>query len=131
MLIRIFIYLIIFLISFVPVIPPKWVFDNVDFYKDQEGNKIFRQKQPLLRFLIKQLMGIIQDIILGFAVALSLKGAITILIFLVIGSDLYFTKSLSSNSVIITIVGVVALYMEQLVQNASEIDFKIFKYKSK
>jgi len=127
---NVLVYAIILFIIFVPIISPIWIFDT-DFYLDQKGNKIIRQKQPILRFLVKQLIGIVQEIIIGFAVALSLKGAITILIFLVIGSDLYFTKSLSSNSVIITIVGVIALYMEQLVANASEIDFKIFKYKSK
>ena len=127
---NVLVYAIILFIIFVPIISPIWIFDT-DFYLDQKGNKIIRQKQPILRFLVKQLIGIVQEIIIGFAVALSLKGAITILIFLVIGSDLYFTKSLSSNSVIITIVGVIALYMEQLVANASEIDFKIFKYNSK
>src|SRR3989344_635715 len=97
---NVLVYAIILFIIFVPIISPIWIFDT-DFYLDQKGNKIIRQKQPILRFLVKQLIGIVQEIIIGFAVALSLKGAITILIFLVIGSDLYFTKSLSSNSVII------------------------------
>jgi len=117
-------------VFFVPIIPPKLIFD-IDYYFDQSGNKIYRQRQPIARFLIKQILGLVQQFVVDIAVALTLRGAITILIFLVVGFDLIYKHGLTSYSVTITIIGVITLYMEQLVQNASEIDFKIFKYKSK
>lgn len=120
------------LVSLLPIIPPRFIYVP-DYYFDNQNQKIQRGKVSILHFFLHQIVVLVQDVLVGFAVALGLKGSVTILIFLVVGADFYFRKSLSVESLTITIIGVIALYLDQLVQNASELEFfrGLFKYKSK
>lgn len=125
-------FLISGIIAIFPFLSPKSVYD-VDYYFDQNGEKVQRGRISIIRFVLKQLTAIFQDVVVSLIVSLTLQGSVTLLIFLVVGVDLYFRKSLSTESVIVTVIGVIALYMNQLVSSASELEFfrGLFRYKSK
>lgn len=122
---------ILSVILLLPLLPPHFVF-GTDYYYNNKNQKVNRSKVSILHFFLHQVLALFQELILGFAVPLSLKGAVTILIFVVVSADLYFKRGLSSQGFAISVIGVIALYLDQLVTNASELDFfKIFRYKSK
>lgn len=130
--VNIILFIIFLIIILFPHILPKSVY-GVDYYVDTNNSRIQREKVSIIHFFFHQIVVLFQELIIGIAVSLSLRGAVTILIFLVVGGDLFFKNGLSPQGLAISIIGVIALYLDQLVQNASELDFfkGIFHFKSK
>jgi len=120
------------IVLLLPVLPPGYIY-TPDYYFDNKGQKIQRGKVSILQFFLHQVVMLLQEILIGIAAPLGLKGSVTILIFLVVGADLYFRKGLTSQGLIISIVGVIALYLEQLIEKAKSLEFLkgLFKYESK
>lgn len=120
------------IVFLLPVLSPKFIY-TPDYYFDNQSQKIQRGKVSILQFFLHQVVMLVQEILIGIAVPLGLKGSVTILIFLVVGADLYFRKGLTSQGLIISIVGVIALYLDQLVEKAKSLEFLkgLFKYESK
>lgn len=116
------------IVILLPIIPTKFA-DPVGYELAQRGSPPWPQKNwTMMRYILKGLFEIFNDL----AVSLSLRGSVSVVLFAVVGSDLYFNQTVSTNTVIIIIVAVIALYLEYMINNADEIEFfRIFKYKAK
>jgi len=63
-------------------------------------------------------------------VIIGFKGATSIIIFGGVGVELAFRHTISNNVVILTIVGLLALHFDQLIEKADEVTvWKFFTYK--
>lgn len=120
--------LIIVILLIAPVVPQKWS-DPFGYQMNQKMNPPWpSESMSISRMLLKQLLKLFSE----FAVNLGLRGSVSVLLFAVVGTDLYFNKVISTSTVIITIVAVIALYLEYMVATAESIEFfKLFKYTSK
>ena len=86
------------------------------------------KRWSILKFFVNNFFEVFNQLTLY----LGLRGSISVVLFTVVGTDLYFNRTVSTNTVIVIIVAVVALYLEYMIINAEEIEFfKIFRYKAK
>lgn len=120
--------IIFVLIVILPLIPAR-IADPFGYEMSQRMTPPFPNKKwSMLKLATRSLFEVFSE----FALNLGLKGSISVILFTVVGTDLYFNKAISMNTVIVIIVAVVALYLEYMITNAEEIEFfKVFKYKSK
>lgn len=98
-------------------------------YFDPQGIEQTQRKMSFLEILMSNLSHVI---LMPFTISFTLRGTVTVILFLGIGLDIFLTKKISDNAVKIAIVGIVALYLERLIETADEISiWKIFTWKSK
>ena len=122
-------YAIVFLLILIyPLIPLRWLGLRETYYDFYYKKEIPAQKYSILRAIIHALLTPLQEVI----VIWGLRGTVSIVIFVVIGIDLFFKKQLSKEAVTLVSIGILALYLEQLILNAKKITiWKIFEYESK
>lgn len=97
-------------------------------YKDvNTGEWKNNRKQSILEAIMTSVFFTLNRSLL---VVIGFRGATTILIFAVVGVELVSRHTISTNAVILAIVGLIALHFEQLVEQADEISiWKVFTYK--
>lgn len=111
-----------------PIIPPRWIGMRDTYFDLFYKKELPSQKYSILRVIIHSLLSPITE----FLVVWSLRGTISIVIFAVIGADLFFRKKLSSEAVTLVSVGIIALYLEQLIEKAKKITiWKLFEWEKK
>lgn len=110
-----------------PVIPPEWL--GIYEYYDPVAKIMRKQRrQSLLRFVVQSILSPLLELI----IFVGFRGTVTIVIFVTVGIDLYFRRALSREAVILSGIGIGALYFEQLLEKAEEISvWKIFNWKAK
>ena len=124
----IFAILLLFFIFTIKFIPPHLAGLDKEYF-DTSQNKIVSQKNQSILDAITT--AIFFTSIRSLLTVLTLKGTTSLLMFAVIGVDLITHKSISNNVVIISVVGIIALYADHLVMNAEEFSIggKLFQYK--
>jgi hypothetical protein len=125
----IIIVFIIFVLSTLPVFPPFTVGFTKEYY-DTNQKRMIKGKWFNLIEVIPIL--IFQTMLKGAIVAIGFRGTVTLVLFVVLGTDLFINKQVTNNDVILTIVAIFALYLEKILEGAEEISiWKIFSYKAK
>lgn len=120
-------YILFFAFLFVPMLPPRW-FGALDRYLNPDGTLRPAEKYSIWRAIIHILLSPLLEIL----AILGLKGAVTLIIFIVIGFDFYFQQQLSNNATILTVVGLISLYFESILEKARAFRIPhIFEFKSK
>lgn len=120
---------VLFLFSVIPLFPPTFAGLNKDYF-DLYYQSWRKNKNLNFWELIVHLISHV--IVSGPALSLGFRGTVTLALFIVIGADLYLNKRITDNAVIIAIAGIVALYLETILNTADEIViWKIFTWKSK
>ncbi|MDP4000412.1 MAG: hypothetical protein Q8Q11_03210 [bacterium] len=105
-----------------PVIPPTWV-GMTATYIDPEGNQQKSQRFSLWGAFMKL---ILQDLI----VFIGFRGTITLVLLGAVGLDIYFQEKLTTQAVVLAVVGLVALYFEQLMERGEYLELRgIFRWK--
>jgi hypothetical protein len=126
--IDIILVVILFFVFTAKVIPPQYAGTD-KYYYDQHGNKKESQKACLIEALTNM---IFFTLFKSLMISITMKGTITLLLFIIVGVELYFSKTISLNAVIVSSIGIIALYFEGIVVSAKELHiWKIFKYISK
>jgi len=119
--------IVLVILLLIPVIKPTWIGQDKTFIdnKNQErDSKKLSVLSALINLAIYPLINI--------TTFLSLKGTISLVIFLVIAVDLIYRKQLSREAVILVSIGIVALYLEQLIERGRKISFlKLIDWESK
>jgi hypothetical protein len=120
------IVLILFsLLLLLPIIPPHWIGLQDTYFNTFYKKEMPVQKYSILKVLINSLLSPITE----FLVIWSLKGTVSVVIFVVIGTDLLLRKQLSREAVALVSVGIIALYLEQLIEKAKKISiWKIIEW---
>lgn len=116
------------LLLLLPTIPPRWI-----GLQDTYFNSFYKKELPVQKYsILKVLINFFLSPITEFLVIWSLKGIVSIVIFAVIGADLFFRKQLSNEAVTLVSVGILALYLEQLIEKAKKITiWKLFEWEKK
>jgi hypothetical protein len=122
-------FLVLLALALLPIFPPFTVGFNNEYF-DTNQKKMVKQKWFNFIELIPIL--IFQTMLKGAIVAIGFRGTVTLVLFIVLGTDLFLNRQLTQNDILITIVAIVALYLEKILEGADEITvWKFFTYKAK
>lgn len=111
------------------IIPPKFSGMEDEYYDTTLGKVVQNRKQSLAEAVGNFLFF---TTLRSALVTVGFRGATTIIMFAVIIVELIAHKTISTNAVIISIVGILALHFEQLLESADEFTvWKLFSYKKK
>ncbi len=111
--------IVIFIFLIIKIIPPEW--SGFNKYTDQI-NKIRAKRKNALGFIIDGIMdGIISPIFVHVSTMFGFKNTITILIFFVIGFDVFIRQQISGTVVTLIAIGIIALYLEKLIETGKNI----------
>lgn len=120
--------ILIFFVITTNFIPAKYA-GLSETYTDNFGNERKQEKQSLTTALTTFLF---YTLLKSFMVTLTLKGAVSLIMFLVVGVELISTHTISTNAVIISVVAIIALYAESLIEKAKKFSiFNLFTYESR
>ena len=114
------ILLILFLFSLLSVIPPEWCsfwkFNNND---EKQGRA---PRITILNWMLHMIIdSLIRSFVLSLISAFGLKNMVTMIIFIVTGFDIFNSHQVSSASVVLISIGIIALYLDKLVETGKEI----------
>ena|SRR5258708_7883641 len=121
--------LIIFVACLLPIFPP-FTLGFLKEYYDINQKKLVKQRSfnffefvPTLIFL---------TMFNGIVVRIGSKGMITLVLLIILGTDLFINKRLNNNDITLAIVSIIALYLEKVLDEAEELSvWKLFTWKSK
>ena len=123
------IFLFVFLI--LKIVPPEWAgFHKYNNNDEQQGRA---NKMSILRFIIDGVIdGILSPISIHILTLFSFKNMITVLIFFVVGFDIFIRHQISAAVVTLIGIGIIALYLENLIDTGKKIEFfGIIKWEKK
>ncbi len=110
-------------------IPPSMAGLDKQYYDLQANRMVEQRKQSLLEALMTTIVFTLNRSLL---VVMTFRAATTILAFTAVGVELVFRHTLSTNAVVVAIIGIVALHFERLIELADELSIgKIFTYRAK
>lgn len=119
---------ILFFLVTAKLFPPQWVGGDKE-YTSTEGKLVRNPKMSIIDAVTNFLF---YSMLRNLIVVIALKGSITLVMFAVIVVELVATSTISTNAVIVASIGILALYLETMVEKARRIKFfKIFEYESK
>ena len=96
-------------------------------FVDNAGNEQPQKRQSILDAIMTLL---VFSLTRSLIVTIGLKGATTLIMFAVIVVELINRHTISTNAVILSIVGIIALHFENIIEQAEEVSiWKIFTYK--
>jgi len=111
----------------IPIIPPTWIGQDKTFYDNKNQEQNSKKLSVLSAFINLAILPLV-----NITAFLSLRGTVSLIIFLVIAVDLIYRKQLSREAVILVSIGIVALYLEQLIEKGKEFSFfGIIRWKGK
>ncbi len=121
--------LIVFFVIFIyPSISSALVGQDSKYYDTGLKQEKFAKKVSILNAVI----GLAISPFINVAAFLSLKGTVSLVTLIVITVDLICRKRLSKEAVILVSMGIVALYLEQLMDKGKEFSFLgIFKWRGR
>lgn len=118
----------IFIMSIIPIFPPEWGGANKT-WRDYDGSEKPQKNFNLIELIVRLFSSVV---LLGPALSIGFRGTVTLILFIVLISDLVLNKSITNNAITISIVAIVALYAEQMINSAEEITLgKVFTWKAK
>ncbi|HVV26282.1 MAG TPA: hypothetical protein VHC21_04615 [Candidatus Saccharimonadales bacterium] len=110
------------------VIPPRFAGLDEKYFDLQRQEMVDQSKQSLLEAVMTALAFTLTK---ALFVTIGLRGFITLVLFVLIGASLIFGKDIATNIVIISVIGILALYAEQLIERAASFSIAgIFRYQS-
>jgi hypothetical protein len=114
-----------------PTVPPNWLgMDST--YPGSDGKTRKRVSLNILSVVLKLLVQPISLTIIDLSVLFNFKTTISLLIFIVIGTELYFKKQISQQAVILVAISLVVLYLELIIEKAKRITiWKFFEWERK
>lgn len=120
--------IILFFLVTAKIFPPHWVGGDKQ-YIDRNDQVVRNPKMSIIDAVTNFLFF---SMLRNLIVVIGLKGSITLVMFAVIIVELVATSTISTNAVIVASIGILALYLETMVEKAKRIKFfKIFEYESK
>ncbi len=132
--------LIMLIASIIPIFPPQWFNYTTRYYIGdlyQPGAYQRRQKVSFLHALVKlaiqPISALIFDLMAPLQVLMKYKEVIIIMIFLVVGFDVFYRKQISREAITLVSIGILALYFEQLIEKGKKIDgfFHLISWEAK
>ena len=115
-----FFSLAILLASLIKVIPPEWA----GFWKYNNNNSAEGKAQKItaLNWLLHMIFAsLVQSFFIPLIAAFGLKNMVTLVILMVVGFDIFSRKQVSTASVTLTAIGIIALYLDRLVETGKTI----------
>lgn len=114
--------IILILFSILKIVPPEWAgFWKYVNNKESEGKAV---RITLLNLLLTNFLdSVIRSFFIPLLAAFGLKNMITLIIFLVVGFDIFFRGQTSTQAVTLVAVGIIALYLDILVETGKKITF--------
>jgi len=107
-------------VSILRVVPPEWV-----GYWKFNNNKESDGKAPRLTIINFILTSLFDSVFRAFFIpliaALGLKSTVTLVILLVVVFDIFVRKQISGPAVTLVCVGIIALYLERLIETGEQI----------
>jgi len=120
--------LVLSILFIIPFISPRYLGLSDTYFDTNLKRNMPSQKYSILRALIYSILSPVQELL----VIWGLRGTVSIIVFAVVGVDLYFRKQLSGDAMNLVSIGIVALYLEQLIDKAKKITvWKLFDWESK
>lgn len=117
------------LLAIIPFFPPTWGGANKTYYDILKKEDVIQKKFNLVELIIRLLGGVI---LTGFSVSIGFRGTITLVLLVVLITDLIFNKAITNNAITVSIVAIIALYLESILDKAEEVSFgKVFHWKTK
>jgi hypothetical protein len=110
-----YILILLILLFLAPVIPPEYA----GYWKYNLNNKALgRAKRiSLLRYILHFLIdSVFVEILVNGMTTFQFKPAITFIIFLVMGFDIFFRHQISQQAITLVSIGIVVLYLERLIE---------------
>ncbi|MFZ3301526.1 MAG: hypothetical protein WA152_02325 [Microgenomates group bacterium] len=122
---------IIILILLFPLIPTSWLGTD-DTYTLQDGTARKRVRFNLITAISLLVIQPLVQTVLSISILFNFKTTIGLLIFSVVGVELFLKRQVSQQSVILVAISLIALYLEQLIDKAKRISiWKIFDWEAK
>jgi len=123
------IMLIASFLALIPFFPPTWGGANKTYYDIFKKEDVIQKNFNLIELIVRLLGGVI---LTGFSVSIGFKGTITLILLIVLITDLIFNKAITNNAITVSIVAIVALYLESVLDKADEVSLgKVFHWKAK
>jgi len=115
-----FILIAFVILMLLRIIPPEWA----GFWKYQ-NNKESDGRAPKISFLRLVLHNLIDSILsaalIPLMAAFGFKNIITLIIFIVVGFDIFFRHQISGEAITLVGVGIIALYLDRLIETGKHI----------
>lgn len=121
----------VFIVSILPIVKPGWVGQQATYFNQQTNREVPALRQSILAVLLFNLSDAIIRTFQPLIVSLQLRGTMTLLIFVALGTDLYFRHQLSAEAVSVVLVGLIALYFEGMLATAKKIQLWVLRWESK
>ncbi len=119
---------LLLVVILVPIIPPQWLGLRPTYFDTNLKKDFPAEKYSILRAFVHSLLSPLQELIIYW----GFRGTVSIVIFVAIGVDLFYRKQLSREAVTLAGIGILALYLEQLIDKAKKISiWKIFEWERK
>lgn len=113
---------VVLLLFIIKMVPPEWAgFWKFKYDKDPEG---LAPKITLLKFLLHNTFdSILSAFLIPLLAMFEFKKMVTFVIFVVIVFDVFVRHQISGGTITLAGIGIVALYLERLIETGDEIKF--------
>jgi hypothetical protein len=129
--------ILIFISVFIPLFPPEWFNYDDNFYLQNNSGVVYKIQKKLkltllhviIRLLVISIMTI-TDFLIYIITYFSYKETLSLIVTVAIGFDIFYSKGLSNESVILVVVSLLILYFEKLVDSGKKMSIlgKLFNW---
>lgn len=112
--------ILLLIISILRIVPPDWAgFWKFNNNKEADG---IAPRITVVNFILTSLFdSIIRAFFIPLIATFGLKNMVTLIIFLVVAFDIFFRNEITTQSVTLIAIGIVALYLDKLVETGKRI----------
>lgn len=111
-----YLLIIVLLVSILRVIPPEWA--GFWKHKDDDASKDRALRITILNFVFTNLFdSVVRAFFIPLLATIGLKSTVTLVILMVVCFDIFVRKLISGPAVTLVCVGIIALYLENLIEN--------------
>ncbi len=116
------ILVLLFLFSIVKIIPPEWAgFWKYNNNKESDG---LAPKITLLKLILHNFFdSVLSAFLIPLLAMFEFQKMVTFVIFVVVVFDVFIRHQISGGTVTLTSIGIIALYLERLIETGDEIKF--------
>ena len=121
---------LIVIILLLPIIPTSWL-ALPRTYMDQ-GKEVKHLSLSIIESIVHLICKIISRLIIDISILFTFQTTLSLIIFILIGVDLYYRKQIGQNTILLVIIGIIGLYLQQIIDKGKSFKiWKIFEWKSK
>lgn len=113
---------VLFILSLLKIIPPEWC----GFWKfvNNDEKQGLAPRVTVLNWMLHMIIdSLIRSFVLSLLSAFGLKNMVTLIIFIVTAFDIFNNHQISPASVTLVCIGIIAIYLDRLVDTGEEISF--------